>query len=100
MHSCKIFEEGLHSGRFKPGTNFPTSADWRIHGISRAPDRKATRLLDVAGVILSQSGTDPKSGAIIVSEPSAGLSSTLCVHITSSLLARKRHRRNADLLKT
>lgn len=83
-------EEGLRSGRFKTGDQLPGE---RIlaekFGISRASVREAMRILDVVGVIRSPSGAGPKSGAIIVSEPSAGLSSTLRLHIASHRLAVK-----------
>ena len=83
-------EEGLRSGRFKTGDQLPgerTLAE--TYGISRASVREAMRILDVVGVIRSPSGAGPKSGAVIVSEPSAGLSSTLRLHVASSRLAVK-----------
>lgn len=83
-------EEGLRSGRFKTGHQLPGE---RIlaekYGISRASVREAMRILDVMGVIRSPSGAGPKSGAVIVSEPSAGLSATLRLHIASRRLALK-----------
>lgn len=83
-------EEGLRSGRYKTGDQLPGE---RIlaekYGISRASVREAMRILDVVGVIRSPSGAGPKSGAVFVSEPSAGLSSTLRLHVASSRLAVK-----------
>lgn len=56
------------------------------HGMSRASVREAMRILDALGVLPSTGGAGPKSGAVIVSEPSAGLSSTLRMHIASTRL--------------
>ncbi|MBX7444900.1 MULTISPECIES: FadR/GntR family transcriptional regulator [unclassified Arthrobacter] len=80
-------EAGLRSGRFKIGDQLPGE---RIlaesYGISRASVREAMRLLDAMGVLRSNNRSGPKSGAVIVSEPSAGLSATLRLHIASSRL--------------
>lgn len=80
-------EAGLRSGRFKIGDQLPGE---RIlaesYGISRASVREAMRLLDAMGVLRSSNRSGPKSGAVIVSEPSAGLSATLRLHIASSRL--------------
>lgn len=83
-------EEGLRSGRFKTGDQLPGERILaETYGISRASVREAMRILDVVGVIRSPSGAGPKSGAVFVSEPSAGLSSTLRLHIASNRLAVK-----------
>ncbi|GAC1373030.1 MAG: FCD domain-containing protein [Pseudarthrobacter sp.] len=83
-------EEGLRSGRFKTGDQLPGERILaETYGMSRASVREAMRILDVAGVIRSPSGAGPKSGAVIVSEPSLGLTSTLRLHIASSRLAVK-----------
>ena len=80
-------EAGLRSGRFKIGDQLPGE---RIlaesYGISRASVREAMRLLDAMGVLRSSNRSGPKSGAVIVSEPSAGLAATLRLHIASSRL--------------
>ncbi|WP_426979525.1 FadR/GntR family transcriptional regulator [Pseudarthrobacter sp. O4] len=80
-------EAGLRSGRIKLGDQLPGE---RIlaekYGISRASVREAMRILDVMGILRSSSGSGPKSGALIISEPSAGLSSALRLHVASSRL--------------
>lgn len=80
-------EAGLRSGEIKLGDQLPgerTLAE--TYGISRASVREGIRILDAMGVLRSSSGSGPKSGAIIVSEPSAGLSSALRLHMASSRL--------------
>ncbi|WP_312181810.1 FCD domain-containing protein [Arthrobacter sp.] len=80
-------EAGLRSGEIKLGDQLPgerTLAE--TYGISRASVREGIRILDAMGVLRSSSGSGPKSGAIIVSEPSAGLSSALRLHMASNRL--------------
>lgn len=80
-------EADLRSGAIKLGDQLPgerTLAE--TYGISRASVREGIRILDAMGVLRSSSGSGPKSGAIIVSEPSAGLSSALRLHMASSRL--------------
>ena len=81
-------EADLRSGAIKLGDQLPgerTLAE--TYGISRASVREGIRILDAMGVLRSSAGSGPKSGAIIVSEPSAGLSSALRLHIASSRLS-------------
>jgi DNA-binding FadR family transcriptional regulator len=80
-------EAGLRSGRFKIGDQLPGERILaETYGISRASVREAMRLLDAMGVLRSSNRSGPKSGSVIVSEPSAGLSATLRLHIASSRL--------------
>ncbi|AUZ35753.1 GntR family transcriptional regulator [Arthrobacter sp. PGP41] len=80
-------EAGLRSGRFKAGDQLPGERILaETYGISRASVREAMRLLDAMGILRSSNKSGPKSGAVIVSEPSAGLSSTLRLHVASSRL--------------
>lgn len=80
-------EADLRSGVISLGDQLPgerTLAE--TYGISRASVREGIRILDAMGVLRSSSGSGPKSGAIIISEPSAGLSSALRLHMASSRL--------------
>lgn len=80
-------EAGLRSGRFKVGDQLPGERILaETYGISRASVREAMRLLDAMGILRSSNRSGPKSGAVIVSEPSAGLASTLRLHVASSRL--------------
>ena len=48
--------------------------------------REAIRILDAMGVLRSSVGSGPTSGAIVISDPSAGLSSALRLHVASNRL--------------
>lgn len=83
----KDIEADLRSGKIKVGDRLPgerTLAE--SYGISRASVREAIRILDAMGVLRSSVGSGPTSGAIIISDPSAGLSSALRLHVASSRL--------------
>ncbi|KRE76349.1 FadR/GntR family transcriptional regulator [Arthrobacter sp. Soil763] len=80
-------EADLRSGKIKLGDRLPgerTLAE--NYGISRASVREAIRILDAMGVVRSSVGSGPTSGAIVISDPSAGLSSALRLHVASSRL--------------
>ncbi|MCC3266823.1 FadR/GntR family transcriptional regulator [Arthrobacter gengyunqii] len=80
-------EADLRSGAISLGDQLPgerTLAE--TYGISRASVREGIRILDAMGVLRSSSGSGPKSGAVIISEPSAGLSSALRLHMASRRL--------------
>lgn len=83
----KDIEADLRAGRIKVGDRLPgerTLAE--NYGISRASVREAIRVLDAMGVVRSSVGSGPTSGAIVVSDPSAGLSSALRLHVASNRL--------------
>lgn len=80
-------EADLRSGKIKLGDRLPgerTLAE--NYGISRASVREAIRILDAMGVLRSSVGSGPTSGAIVISNPSAGLSSALRLHVASNRL--------------
>lgn len=80
-------EAELRAGRLKIGDRLPGE---RIlseqHGISRASVRDAIRILDVMGLVRTATGSGPSSGAVLISNPAAGLSSTLRLHVASQHL--------------
>ena len=83
----KDIEANLRSGKIKLGDRLPgerTLAE--TYGISRSSVREAIRVLDALGVLRSSVGSGPTSGAIVISDPSAGLSSALRLHVASSRL--------------
>ena len=55
--------------------------------------RDAIRILDVMGLVRTAAGSGPNSGAVLISNPSAGLSSTLRLHVAS------RHLPVADIVQ-
>jgi len=80
-------EADLRSGKIKLGDRLPgerTLAE--TYGISRASVREAIRILDAMGVLRSSAGSGPTSGAMVISDPSVGLSSALRLHVASTRL--------------
>lgn len=83
----KDIEADLRAGKIKVGDRLPGErALAENYGISRASVREAIRILDAMGVVRSSVGSGPTSGAIVVSDPSAGLSSALRLHVASNRL--------------
>lgn len=94
-------EADLRSGKIKLGDRLPgerTLAE--SYGISRASVREAIRILDAMGVLRSSVGSGPTAGAIVISDPSAGLSSALRLHVASSRLPVKDIVQTRILLET
>lgn len=80
-------EADLRSGKIKLGDRLPGErALAETYGISRASVREAILILSAMGVLRSSVGSGPTSGAIIISDPSAGLSSALRLHVASNRL--------------
>ncbi|MEE1622714.1 FadR/GntR family transcriptional regulator [Zafaria sp. Z1313] len=81
-------EAELRSGALKLGDQLPgerTLAE--RHGLSRASVRDAIRILDVHGVVRTSTGSGPNAGAVIISEPAAGLASALRLHVATRQLS-------------
>ncbi len=88
-------EADLRSGAVKPGDQLPGERSLaEKHGISRASVREAVRILDAMGVVRTSSGSGPNSGAIVVSNPAAGLSSAFRYHVAT------RHLPVQDIVQT
>jgi GntR family transcriptional regulator, transcriptional repressor for pyruvate dehydrogenase complex len=88
-------EADLKSGKIKVGDHLPGErALAQDHGISRASVRDAIRILDVMGVVHTAVGSGPKAGAVVVANPTAGLASTLRLHMATS------HFPVADIVQT
>ncbi|MDJ0356992.1 FadR/GntR family transcriptional regulator [Paenarthrobacter sp. PH39-S1] len=88
-------ETDLRSGAIKPGDQLPGErALAQTYGISRASVREAVRILDAMGVVRTSSGSGPNSGAIVVSNPAAGLSSAFRYHVAT------RHLPVRDIVET
>lgn len=87
-------EADLRAGRLHVGDRLPGErALSERHGISRASVRDAIRILDVMGVVRTGVGSGPNSGNIIISDPAAGLSATLRLHVAT------RHLPIADIVQ-
>jgi len=100
--SVRSYESVLHSieadlkdGKIKVGDQLPGERALALaHGISRASVRDAIRILDVMGVVRTAVGSGPSSGTVIIANPSAGLGSTLRLHMATS------HFPVADIVQT
>lgn len=80
-------EAELRSGRIKLGDKLPGErALAETHGISRASVRDAIRILDVMGVVRTSTGSGPGAGAVVISNPAAGLSAALRLHVATRQL--------------
>ncbi|MBB2994706.1 FadR/GntR family transcriptional regulator [Paeniglutamicibacter cryotolerans] len=80
-------EEQLRSGMLQLGDRLPGErALAETHGISRASVRDAIRILDVLGVVKTATGSGPGSGAVVVSNPAAGLAAALRMHVATRRL--------------
>ncbi|POH59032.1 FadR/GntR family transcriptional regulator [Arthrobacter glacialis] len=78
-------EAELRDGKLKVGDHLPGERAMALaHGISRASVRDAIRVLDVMGVVRTSVGSGPQSGAVVIANPSAGLASTLRLHMATN----------------
>ncbi|MFQ4149093.1 FCD domain-containing protein [Arthrobacter sp. LAPM80] len=81
----KSIEADLRDGRIKVGEQLPGERALALeHGISRASVRDAIRVLDAMGVVRTGVGSGPQSGAVVIANPSAGLASTLRLHMATN----------------
>lgn len=88
-------EDELKAGRIKVGDQLPGERALALkHGISRASVRDAIRVLDAMGVVRTAAGSGPRSGAVVIANPSAGLASTLRLHMATN------HFPVADIVQT
>ncbi|MFC8302534.1 FadR/GntR family transcriptional regulator [Specibacter sp. NPDC057265] len=91
----RSIENDLREGKIKVGDQLPGErALAEQHGLSRASVRDAIRVLGAMGVVRTAVGSGPQSGAVIVSNPSAGLASTLRLHMATN------HFPVADIVQT
>ncbi len=78
------FERRLRLGELRVGDRLPSERTLaEQYGISRPSVREALRILGALGLIRSSTGSGPKSGAIVISEPSDALSWALRMHIAT-----------------
>ena len=80
-------EERLRSGKIFVGDKLPGERQFaEDFGISRASVREAIRVLDAMGLVRSATGSGPKAGAVVISEPSAALAWALRMHVATRSL--------------
>ncbi|MDO5749858.1 MAG: GntR family transcriptional regulator [Rothia sp. (in: high G+C Gram-positive bacteria)] len=81
------FERRLRMGELRVGDRLPSErALAEKYGISRPSVREALHILSALGLIRSSSGSGPKSGAIVISEPTDAISWSLRMHIATRSL--------------
>lgn len=77
-------ESGLGSGSISVGDQLPGE---RVlagkYGISRASVREAVRILDVLGILDVPANAGPRSGPVVISNPSRGVGSALRLHVAA-----------------
>lgn len=80
-------EQQLRAGTLSVGDKLPGErALAERFGISRASVREGIRVLDALGLVRSAAGSGPRSGAIVVSEPSRALAWALRMHVATRAL--------------
>jgi GntR family transcriptional repressor for pyruvate dehydrogenase complex len=80
-------EDELRSGRITVGGRLPAERSLAEQlGVSRASVREGIRVLEAMGLIRTTAGSGPDAGAIIVADTSAGISSSLRLHLASRSL--------------
>ncbi|MBF4632815.1 FadR family transcriptional regulator [Agreia pratensis] len=77
-------EADLLAGRLAPGDHLPAERALASElGVGRSSVREALRVLEVLGLIRTQTGSGPQSGAIIVARPSGGMSSLMRLQVAA-----------------
>lgn len=77
-------EGDLLTGALSPGDHLPAERALAAElGVGRSSVREALRVLEVMGLIRTQTGSGPQSGAIIVARPSGAMSALLRLQVAA-----------------
>jgi GntR family transcriptional regulator, transcriptional repressor for pyruvate dehydrogenase complex len=77
-------EKDLLSGEVRPGDKLPAErALASTLKVRRSSVREALRVLEVLGLIRTQAGSGPESGAIIVASPSGGMGALMRLQVAA-----------------
>lgn len=77
-------ENDLLSGALLPGDHLPSERALATElGVGRSSVREALRVLEVLGLLRTQTGSGPGSGAIIIARPSGGMSSLIRLQVAA-----------------
>ncbi len=77
-------EADLLSGVLQPGDHLPAERALAAElGVGRSSVREALRVLEVLGLIRTQTGSGPQSGAIIIARPSGGMSALVRLQVAA-----------------
>ena len=88
-------EGALVDGRLSPGDHLPPERTLAVDlGVGRSSVREAIRVLEVLGLVRTQVGSGPRSGAIIIARPSGGMAQLMRLQVAAQGFAV------ADLVKT
>ncbi len=78
-------ESELVSGALKPGEHLPSERTLAADlGVGRSSVREALRVLEVLGLIRTQTGSGPSSGAVIIARPSGGMAALVRLQVAAS----------------
>ena len=78
-------EERLVDGRLRPGDHLPPERALAAEfGVARSSVREAVRVLEAMGLIRTQTGSGPSSGAIIVARPLGGMQALMRLQVAAS----------------
>ncbi|MEY9952875.1 FadR/GntR family transcriptional regulator [Leifsonia sp. EB34] len=78
-------EERLVDGRLRPGDHLPPERALAAEfGVARSSVREAVRVLEAMGLIRTQTGSGPTSGAIIVARPLGGMQALMRLQVAAS----------------
>jgi GntR family transcriptional repressor for pyruvate dehydrogenase complex len=77
-------ENDLLAGELLPGDHLPSERALATElGVGRSSVREALRVLEVLGLLRTQTGSGPGSGAIIIARPSGGMSSLIRLQVAA-----------------
>lgn len=77
-------EARLLSGDLGPGDHLPPERALATElGVGRSSVREAVRVLEALGLVRTQTGSGPQSGAIIIGAPSGGMSSLMRLQVAA-----------------
>lgn len=77
-------EDDLLSGRLKPGDHLPAERTLAAElSVGRSSVREALRVLEVMGLIRTQTGSGPNAGAIIIARPSGGMAALMRLQVAA-----------------
>ncbi len=78
-------ETQLVEGRLQPGDHLPPERALASElDVGRSSVREAVRVLEVMGLIRTQTGSGPNSGAIIVARPNGGMQALMRLQVAAS----------------
>lgn len=78
-------EARLVDGRLRPGDHLPPERTLAADlGVSRSSVREAIRVLEAMGLVRTQTGSGPSSGAIIVARPVGGMQALMRLQVAAS----------------